>query len=399
MKKIVLILICLMFMGNVKAETKEELERLLNEKFPNDTYTVNALSPKDYVSNYDDNLKQYSNYVENKLLPFEINGYIFQLKIEGSKSVISDDYNKATFIYENDTFEVTKELNLKWAEFNNEYEKKVDNYLSKSKKTILTDLNYVNYKLKNYKNLFIPNLEKEEHITYTEESADRGCYYGDTDYLNLTVEKACSIIIIMYDNIIYKVLEPNAHINDENDKILKLYSYEVVYIPSDTKEDKNSYMEEAKKRIDNNLKTNIKVEEYIIEDTLPNKEDRQNYLKTQLEYGYKNNYIDQNLNKFEPIFAKATYEDDYEDYIFYFIIAKGTNKQLGIISNIGEKCSEKDGKYYDKNGNSVSKEAYFESCGVVENPKTGIILSLTTLIIFTILGIYILLKKNYLKKI
>ena len=43
-----------MFMGNVKAETKEELERLLNEKFPNDTYTVNALSPKDYVSNYDD---------------------------------------------------------------------------------------------------------------------------------------------------------------------------------------------------------------------------------------------------------------------------------------------------------------------------------------------------------
>lgn len=40
-------------------------------------------------------------------------------------------------------------------------------------------------------------------------------------------------------------------------------------------------------------------------------------------------------------------------------------------SDASKKCSEGDGKYYDKNGNLVSKEAYFESCGVVENPKTG----------------------------
>ena len=404
MKKKILILFllvsCLMVIGNVHAETKEELERLLSEKFPNDTYNVNAISPKDYISNYENNNKEYSNFVENQLLPFEINGNIFNLKIEDQKNVISEDYSKATFIYKSETVEVTKELNLKWAEFNNEYEKKVNEYLNKVNKTILTDLDYVNYKIENYKNLYIPNLEnvKEEHITYKEEIANKGCYYDEGDYLNPTVEKACSIIMIMYDNILYKVLEPNEHETmDKNDKILKLYSYEVVYIPSDTKEDKKSYLEQAKKRIDDNLKLNVKIEEDIIGDTLPNKEELQNYLKTQLEYGYKNNYIDKELNKFEPVFAKATIEDDYT---INFIIAKGTNEQLGIINNVGEKCSEKDGLYFDKNGNSVSKEAYYESCGVVENPQTGNELPLALLIISIILGFHILLRnKNYFKKI
>ncbi len=402
MKKKILVLFllisCLMFIGNVHAETKEELEKLLSEKFPNDTYTINAISPKDYVSNYEDNNKEYSKFVEEQLLTFEINGNIFNLKLENQNYVISEDYSKATFIYKNETIEVTKELNLKWAEFNNEYEKKVNEYLNKVNKTILTDLDYVNYKIKNYKNLYIPNLEniKEEHITYKEEMTNKGCYYSEGDYLSPTVEKACSIIMIMYDNVLYKVLEPSEQATmDKNDKILKLYSYEVVYIPSDTKEDKNSYLEQAKKRIDDNLETNIKIEENIIEDDLPNKEERQNYLKTQLEYGFKNNYIDKELNKFEPIFAKATFEDDYT---IYFIIAKGTNDQLGIV--IGEKCSEKDGLYFDKNGNSVSKEAYYESCGVVENPQTGIELPLALLIMSIILGTHILLKnKNYFRKI
>ena len=56
-------------------------------------------------------------------------------------------------------------------------------------------------------------------------------------------------------------------------------------------------------------------------------------------------------------------------------------KEFTLIRTI-DKCSEKDGKYYDKNGNSVSKEAYFESCGVVENPKTGLMIPFVILMIF-----------------
>ena len=64
------------------------------------------------------------------------------------------------------------------------------------------------------------------------------------------------------------------------------------------------------------------------------------------------------------------------------------------------KCSEQDGLYYDKNGNSVSKEAYFESCGVVDNPQTGIEIPLALLIMSAILGIHILMRnKNYFRKI
>ena len=74
------------------------------------------------------------------------------------------------------------------------------------------------------------------------------------------------------------------------------------------------------------------------------------------------------------------------------------DKKAEIVT--GEKCSEKDGLYFDKNGNSVSKEAYYESCGVVENPKTGIELPLAILIMSIILGTHILLKnKNYFRKI
>ncbi len=69
-------------------------------------------------------------------------------------------------------------------------------------------------------------------------------------------------------------------------------------------------------------------------------------------------------------------------------------------NNSGEKCSEKDGKYYDKNGNSVSKEAYFESCGVVENPKTGLMIPLIILGLFGITGISLIIKrKTYFEKI
>ncbi len=64
------------------------------------------------------------------------------------------------------------------------------------------------------------------------------------------------------------------------------------------------------------------------------------------------------------------------------------------------KCSEKDGLYFDKNGNSVSKEAYFESCGVVENPKTGLMIPIIILGIFGIMGLSLIVKrKTYFENI
>ena len=66
----------------------------------------------------------------------------------------------------------------------------------------------------------------------------------------------------------------------------------------------------------------------------------------------------------------------------------------------GEKCSEKDGLYFDKNGNSVSKEAYYESCGVVENPQTGLMIPVIILGIFGIMGISLIVKrKTYFENI
>ena len=50
--------------------------------------------------------------------------------------------------------------------------------------------------------------------------------------------------------------------------------------------------------------------------------------------------------------------------------------------------------------NSVSKEAYFESCGVVENPKTGLMIPFVILMIFGLMGLSLIVKrKTYFEKI
>ena len=53
-------------------------------------------------------------------------------------------------------------------------------------------------------------------------------------------------------------------------------------------------------------------------------------------------------------------------------------------------CTEKDGIYYDKNGNIVSKEAYYTSCNVVENPKTGTFIPILVLTIILLSGLFII---------
>lgn len=60
------------------------------------------------------------------------------------------------------------------------------------------------------------------------------------------------------------------------------------------------------------------------------------------------------------------------------------------------KCQIVDNKYYDANGNEVSKEAYDKSCTTPENPQTGSFLPFT--IIFGGIGVaailYLITKKN-----
>ena len=59
------------------------------------------------------------------------------------------------------------------------------------------------------------------------------------------------------------------------------------------------------------------------------------------------------------------------------------------------KCKVVDGKYYDNNGNIVSKAAYEAACGI-ENPETGINTTIVVVITGTLLaiGCYAFFRKN-----
>ena len=61
-------------------------------------------------------------------------------------------------------------------------------------------------------------------------------------------------------------------------------------------------------------------------------------------------------------------------------------------------CTEENDQYYDKNGNIVDKESYFESCGLVENPKTGLFLS-PILLLILIISIVFIKRKNFVHKL
>ncbi len=62
-------------------------------------------------------------------------------------------------------------------------------------------------------------------------------------------------------------------------------------------------------------------------------------------------------------------------------------------------CSEQDGSYYDKDGQKVSKEEYYNDCGVVDNPKTGNILPMLSSSLGLLFGFIIIAnRKNYLFK-
>lgn len=61
-------------------------------------------------------------------------------------------------------------------------------------------------------------------------------------------------------------------------------------------------------------------------------------------------------------------------------------------------CTEENGQYYDKSGNTVSKESYFEDCGLVENPKTGLFLSPILLLILIISMVFIR-RKNFVNRL
>ncbi len=72
-------------------------------------------------------------------------------------------------------------------------------------------------------------------------------------------------------------------------------------------------------------------------------------------------------------------------------------KQTTIVKEEKYICTEKNDKYFDSNGNEVDKETYYQSCGVVDNPKTGFYLP--PLLILAIFVIILIKKKNIIKKI
>ena len=396
----------------VKAQSNEEMDKLVTEKFPNNTYTINAISPKDYVDKYEDDKAMYESYVENQILPFSILENHFQIALKNDILDIAQDYSKANFTTIINQEAYTKELNLKWGLYNKEYDEAINNKLNNVKKMVLTDLNFIDYKIKmisDENNFSVPNLEaiKDEHITYKVGSVEgRGCDYQISEYDEITNALECNVILVYYDDVLYQVIDPlntEKNVNDLNE-------FEILYIPSTTKEDKDSYLKMAQKRINEALNVNV-----VVEEVSANKNgeyDFDSYANSRINYGFLNNYIDKSINTFEPITAQIKIMNaNKEEESINFIIAKGTTEQLNASGyapnndNISSSekliCTEKDDKYYDKNGNSVSKEAYMESCGVVENPQTGSILSIFIIFLATliIMGIYKYSKKTKLFKI
>ncbi len=103
----------------------------------------------------------------------------------------------------------------------------------------------------------------------------------------------------------------------------------------------------------------------------------------------------QNINSVTPMLTAAgDEEDEYDEDEFY---SEDTNTDI-FVSN-DNICTEKDNLYYDIDGNIVSKEEYYESCGTVDNPKTGNILPMLSSSLGILFGFILFTnRKNYLFK-
>ena len=424
MKKKILILFsmiaCLMFVGTVKAEvTFSDLMNKFKTEVENDDFIKNSiksitinednvvinysttLSGKiftgDMTFNYDDNKITYSYvYSDDKVGELYLNKDLIKILI----SVIGKElkFSEEEISYSNSHLEYLNEENngITAEVLSKDYELSIDDGVAAiiidGIKNLTIDLSKVNLKIKPYEPASI-SLEQIVEKLKEDSISDKITEIKNDDK---------SITFKISDTVNYDKKNPDQKVE-----------YDIVINYADNKLTYN-FKDDDSMRAYSELKQNS----FIIEKLFKIIANYNNYndYEFRYAYGYKE-YLTMEKNGvlIKTVDKDNVFGTNVDDYVVVFVsgiselnidLTKFSLENLDIPAEeeepiTGEKCSEKDGKYFDKNGNSVSKEAYFESCGVVENPKTGLIIA-WFIVPSLLLGISIMIiskRKTIIKKI
>ncbi len=425
MKKKILILfsmiVCLMFVGNVKAEvTFSELMNKFKTEVESDaiikdtikSITVNednviinystdfyGIAKETYTGditfNYADNKITYSyTYSDDKLGELYLNKDLIEILI--SVIGIENNFSNEEVSYANSHLEFLDEESGITAEvLSKDYNYDIDGGTATLTidgiKSLTIDLSKLNLEIKPHVPVSI-SLEQIVEKLKEDTISDKITEIKNDDK---------SITFKISDTVNYDKKNPNQKVE-----------YDIVINYNDNKLTYN-FEDDDSMRAYSELKQNS----FIIEKLFKIIANFNNYNDYEFRnaYGYKE-YLTMEKN---GVLIKTMDKDNVfgtnvDDYVAVYVsgiselnidLTKFSLENMDIPDEekpviTGEKCSEKDGKYYDKNGNSVSKEAYFESCGVVENPKTGLMIPVIILGLFGIMGISLIIKrKNYFESI
>ena len=425
MKKSILLLfsglVCLMFMGSVKAEvtfsdlmskykTEVESDDIFKNIVKNITINENnvvinystTLSSKiftgDITFNYADNKITYSyTYSDDKVGELYLNQELIEILI----SVIGKElkFSEEEITYANSHLEFLDEENngITAEVLSKEYELSADNGIAimiiDGIKNLTIDLSKVNLEIKPHEPASI-SLEQIVEKLKEDTISDKITEIKNDDK---------SITFKISDTVNYDSKNPNQKV--EYDIVINFNDNKLTYnfkdddsIRAYSELKQNSFIIEKLFKIIANFN---KYNDYEFNDAYGNKE----YLTMEnngvlIKTIDKSNLFGTNIDDSVAVYVSGISElnIDLTKFSLENIDITSEEKEETIIT--GEKCSEKDGKYFDKNGNSVSKEAYFESCGVVENPKTGLMIPIVILSLFGIMGISLIIKrKNYFENI
>ena len=423
MKRSILLLfslvVCLMFMGSVNAEvtfsdlmtkykTEVESDDFIKNSIKNITINENNvvinystnLSGKiftgDMTFNYADNKITYSyTYSDDKVGELYLNQELIEILI----SVIGKElkFSEEEIAYANSHLEFLDEENngITTEILSKEYELSADNGIAimeiEGIKNLTIDLSKVNLEIKPHEPASI-SLEQIVEKLKEDTISDKITEIKNDDK---------SITFKISDVVNYDSKNPNQKI--EYDIVINFNDNKLTY----------TFKDDDSMRAYSELKQNSFIIEKLFK--IIANFNKYNDKEFRNAYGNKENLT---MEK-NGVIIKTTDKDNVfgtniDDYVAVYVsgiselnidLTKFSLENIDIPKAeeepiTGEKCSEKDGLYFDKNGNSVSKEAYFESCGVVENPKTGLMIPLIMLIIFGMMGISLIIKrKTYFENI
>ncbi len=328
---IVLLLSLFMIPIGVNAESDEELCNRYKQTHNNGIISINAVNPSyideklrsNYVNGitfYDKNL-YYNDYYENKRWNSDYSTYTVNIK---DNEITHETFNPDSHVGYvcNPNYSGTKcALNVKWSNYDDSIGQKVKSFKNKIPKQYMVDIEYVKQQLNYFENLYdktkikksdYPNITPllDEHIKLPENESNLKCisYSGSpvpSEYTAYPYSNGIETLLVYYDNVAYDILEDS-----------KLYGYRVVYVPKDTKESEEDYINAVNNRL-NSINAKVKKNDF---------ESDNSYNVSEIKYGMDNGLIDKTLNSsFQPFHVLLGKNDEYYTEI---IIAKGTDEQV-----------------------------------------------------------------------